>query len=325
MDFVIFIMAMGALIFGADFIVNQSERIALRFNISEFIIGSTLIALGTSLPEMAASMAASFDHKSEIAIANAVGSNIMNITLVLGVIFLIAKPFNPPRDFFAKDSIWALMPILIFLLMSIDGEIGKFDATLLFVLMFAYLLFLFQDAKSEEVEEVDQELRKSFSWLSAIGLLLVGFTMVVVGASFAIDSASNIAKSFGVSQWLIGVVVIAFGTSLPELIVSITAVYKGKVGMAIGNIIGSNLANTTMVIGGAAMVNNLNISIEAYHYDLAIMTAATVMLIYITANKLYSRPAGISLLIVLALFLYEKVYPIIPVVTTAPAPMMIQS
>jgi len=317
MDFVIFIMAMGALIFGADFIVNQSERIALRFNISEFIIGSTLIALGTSLPEMAASMAASFDHKSEIAIANAVGSNIMNITLVLGVIFLIAKPFNPPRDFFAKDSIWALMPILIFLLMSIDGEIGKFDATLLFVLMFAYLLFLFQDAKSEEVEEVDQELRKNFSWLSAIGLLLVGFTMVVVGASFAIDSASNIAKSFGVSQWLIGVVVIAFGTSLPELIVSITAVYKGKVGMAIGNIIGSNLANTTMVIGGAAMVNNLNISIEAYHYDLAIMTAATVMLIYITANKLYSRPAGISLLIVLALFLYEKVYPIIPVVTTA--------
>ena len=317
MDFVIFIMAMGALIFGADFIVNQSERIALRFNISEFIIGSTLIALGTSLPEMAASMAASFDHKSEIAIANAVGSNIMNITLVLGVIFLLGKPFNPTRDFFAKDSIWALLPILTFLLMSIDGEIGKFDATLLFVLMFAYLLFLLEDAKSEEVEEVDQTLRKNFSWLSAIGLLLVGFTMVVLGASFAIDSASNIAKSFGVSQWLIGVVVIAFGTSLPELIVSVTAALKGKTGMAIGNIIGSNLANTTMVIGGAAMVNNLNISLEAYHYDLALMTAATIMLIYITANKLYSRPAGIALLIVLALFIYEKIYPIVPSVVSA--------
>jgi len=317
MDFVIFIMAMGALIFGADFIVNQSERIALRFNISEFIIGSTLIALGTSLPEMAASMAASFDHKSEIAIANAVGSNIMNITLVLGVIFLLGKPFKPTRDFFAKDSIWALLPILTFLLMSIDGEIGKFDATLLFVLMFAYLLFLLEDAKSEEVEEVDQTLRKNFSWLSAIGLLLVGFTMVVLGASFAIDSASNIAKSFGVSQWLIGVVVIAFGTSLPELIVSVTAALKGKTGMAIGNIIGSNLANTTMVIGGAAMVNNLNISLEAYHYDLALMTAATIMLIYITANKLYSRPAGIALLIVLALFIYEKIYPIVPSVVSA--------
>ncbi len=316
MDFVIFILAMGGLIFGADFIVNQSERIALRFNISEFIIGSTLIALGTSLPEMAASMAASFDGKSEIAIANAVGSNIMNITLVLGVIFIISKPFKPKRDFFAKDSIWALMPILIFLLMSIDGEIGKFDATLLFILMFAYLLFLFEDARNDEVEEVDQELRENFSWLRSILLLLVGFTLVVVGASFAIDSASNIATSFGVSQWLIGVVVIAFGTSLPELIVSITAVIKGKVGMAIGNIIGSNLANTTMVIGAAAMVNNLDISLHAYHYDLALMTAATVMLIYITANKLYSKPAGISLLIVLSLFLYEKVYPIVPTVIT---------
>jgi len=317
MDFVIFIMAMGALIFGADFIVNQSERIALRFNISEFIIGSTLIALGTSLPEMAASMAASFDHKSEIAIANAVGSNIMNITLVLGVIFLLGKPFKPTRDFFARDSIWALLPILTFLLMSIDGEIGKFDATLLFVLMFAYLLFLLEDAKSEEIEEVNQALRKNFSWISAISLLLVGFTMVVVGASFAIDAASNIAKSFGVSQWLIGVLVIAFGTSLPELIVSVTAALKGKTGMAIGNIIGSNLANTTMVIGGAAMVNNLKISLAAYHYDLAIMTAATVMLIYITANKLYSRPAGISLLIVLALFIYEKIYPIAPAIVSA--------
>ena len=315
MDFVIFIIAMGALVFGADFIINQSERIALRFNISEFIIGSTLIALGTSLPEMAASMAASFDNKPELAIANAVGSNIMNITLVLAVIFLISKPFQSERDFFAKDSIWALMPIIMFLLMSIDGEIGKFDATLLFVLMFAYLLFLFQDARKDEVKEVEQELRENFSWLKSIALLLIGFSMVVVGASFAIDSASNIATSFGVSQWLIGVVVIAFGTSLPELIVSITAVVKGKVGMAIGNIIGSNLANTTMVIGAAAMVNNLDISLHAYHYDLALMTAATVMLIYITANKLYSKPAGISLLIVLALFLYEKVYPVIPTVT----------
>jgi len=309
MDFVIFILAMAGLIFGADFIVNQSERIALRFNISEFIIGSTLIALGTSLPEMAASMAASLDGKPDLAIANAVGSNIINITLVLGVIFIIAKPFKPKRDFFAKDSIWALMPILIFLVMSIDGVISKIDAILLFILMFAYLLFLIQDANSEEVEEVDEELRKNFSWLNSILLLLVGFILVVIGANFAIDSASNIAQQFGVSEWIIGVVVIAFGTSLPELIVSVAAAMKGKVGMAIGNIIGSNLANTTMVIGGAAMINILKVDLNTYYFDLTLMTAATIMLIYITANKLYSKPAGISLLILLGLFLQEKIYP----------------
>lgn len=316
MDVVIFILAMAGIIFGADFIINQSERIALRLNISEFIIGSTLIALGTSLPEMAASMAASFNGKPEIAIANAVGSNIMNITLVLAVIFIISKPFQSERDFFARDSIWALMPILVFLLMSIDGVINSFDATLLFILMFAYLLFLLEDARSEEVEEVDPELKKNFSWLKSIPLLMVGFIMVVVGANFAIDSASNLAKHFGVSEWLIGVLVIAFGTSLPELIVSVTATLKGKVGMAIGNIIGSNLANTTMVIGGAAMVNSLKINLDIYYYDLAIMTAATIMLIYITANKLYSRPAGISLMIVLSLFLYEKVNPALTVATS---------
>jgi len=312
MDFVIFILAMAGLIFGADFIINQSERIALRLNISEFIIGSTLIALGTSLPEMAASMAASFDNKPELAIANAVGSNIMNITLVLAVIFIISKKFVSERDFFAKDSIWALLPILLFLIMSIDGTIGKFDAVLLFVLMIAYLIFLFQDASQEDVGEIDEALKTNFSWIKSIALLMVGFFMVVLGASFAIDSASNIAKLFGVSEWLIGVLVIAFGTSLPELIVSVTAALKGKIGMAIGNIIGSNLANTTMVIGGAAMINELSIQFSVYYYDLAVMTAATIMLIYITANRLYSKPAGISLLIVLSLFLYEKVYPVAP-------------
>jgi cation:H+ antiporter len=303
MDVVIFILAMGGLIFGADFIVNQSERIALRFNISEFIIGSTLIALGTSLPEMAASIAASLEGKPEIAVANAVGSNILNITLVLAVIFIIAKRFVPERDFFAKDSIWALMPILMFLLMAMDGVINTFDAILLLILMMAYLLFLIQDCKGLGTDKLEDDSREPFSWFKSIALLSLGFIFVVVGAHFAVDSASSIAKSFGVSEWVIGVVLISFGTSLPELVVSVSAALKGKVDMAIGNIIGSNLANTTMVIGGAALVGDLHINLEKYVFDLALMTTATIMLIYITANKLYSRPAGISLLILLALFI----------------------
>lgn len=302
MDFVIFILAMGGLIFGADFIINQSERIALRFNISEFVIGSTLIALGTSLPEMAASITASANGKAEMAIANAVGSNIVNITLVLAVIFIIAKPFKSDRDFFAKDSIWALMPILVFLLMSIDGKIGTFDAILLLILMLAYLMFLLEDSKGLAIEEIDEELKENFSWLSSIMLLIVGFLLVIVGAYFAVDSASNIAKHFGISEWVIGIILISFGTSLPELVISVSAALKGKVEMAIGNIIGSNLANTTMVIGTSALVKNLDISLKTYSFDLALMTVATIMLIYITANKLYSRPAGISLFILLALF-----------------------
>jgi len=306
-DFVIFILAMGALIVGADFIVNQSERIAVHFNISEFVIGATIVALGTSLPEMAASITASMDNKPEIAVANAIGSNIFNITLVLAIIFLISKKITPKRDFFAKDSTWALVPIILFLLMSIDGVISFLDGILLLILMLAYMLFLFEDSEGLGVDEIPDDTTEGFKWSSTVGLLLVGFAFVVGGAHFAIESASYIALEFGVSEWVIGIIMISFGTSLPELVISVSAAFKGKVDMAIGNIIGSNLANTTLVIGFAALVNELPISLAENAFDVATMTAATIMLIYITANKLYSRPAGISLLLLLVLFLENTI------------------
>ena len=305
MDFVIFILAMGALIVGADFIVNQSERIALRFNISEFVIGATIIALGTSLPEMAASVSASISGKPEIALANAIGSNIFNITMVLGIIFLITKNINPNRDFFAKDTTWALVPIMLFLLMSIDGVISSFDAILLLALMGAYILFLLNDCHNldeNNIEELKAE-EDNFNWSKIILFLSIGFVFVVGGAHFAIESASSIALDFGLSEWVIGIIMISFGTSLPELVISVSAALKGKVDMAIGNVIGSNLANTTLVIGFAALVKDLPISLVDNVFDIATMVAATILLIYITANKLYSKPAGIALLIILALFL----------------------
>jgi cation:H+ antiporter len=295
---------MGALIVGADFIVNQSERVALRFNISEFVIGATIIALGTSLPEMAASVSASFSGKPEIALANAIGSNIFNITLVLGTIFLLTKNITPDRDFFAKDTTWALVPIMLFLLMSMDGVINSFDAVLLLLLMGAYILFLLNDCHNLDENNLEElKAENEFKWLNVILFLFIGFMFVVIGAHFAIESASSIALDFGLSEWVIGIIMISFGTSLPELVISVSAAFKGKVDMAIGNVIGSNLANTTLVIGFSAMVKDLPISLVDNAFDIATMVAATILLIYITANKLYSKPAGIALLIMLALFL----------------------
>ncbi len=303
MNFVIFVIAMGVLIWGADLLINQSERIALKFKIPEFIIGATLIALGTSLPEMAASIAASLDNKSEIAIANVIGSNVLNITMVLATVFLIAKSINPDRDFFAKDSTWALVPVLVFILMIIDGVISRFDAALLLLLMGAYLLFLLQDAKNIPEEDLEDLDVSTFSWAKTIPLLIGGFLLVIIGAHFSIESASAIAKSFGISEWIIGIVLISLGTSLPELAVSISAAVKGKVDMAIGNIIGSNMANTTVVLGAAAFVNPMKITASAYIFDIATMIVATLLLVFITANKLYNKSAGISLIIILGLFL----------------------
>jgi len=293
---------MGVLIWGADLLIEQSESIALKFRIPEFIIGATLVALGTSLPEMAASIAASMDDKSEIAVSNVIGSNILNITLVLAAVFLIAKSITPQRDFFAKDSTWALMPVLVFVLMILDGVISRFDAVLLMLLMGAYLLFLLEDAKDVPVETLE-ETDESFDWKKVLPILFAGIALVVVGAHFTVESASNIAKSFGISEWIIGILMISLGTSLPELTVSVSAALKGKVDMAIGNIIGSNMANTTVVLGAAALANPLHINASIYIFDIATMIVATLILVFITANKLYNKSAGISLIIILGLFL----------------------
>jgi len=298
---------MGVLIWGADLLVEQSERIALKFNIPEFIIGATLIALGTSLPEMAASIAASYNGQSQLAVANVIGSNVLNITLVLATVFLIARNINPNRDFFAKDSTWALVPVLVFILMIIDGVISRFDAMLLLLLMGAYLMFLLQDAKNMPEEDIVELEDGTFSWSKTVPVLVAGLVLVILGAHFTIESASSIAKSFGISEWVIGIIMVSLGTSLPELTVSITAAMKGKVDMAIGNIIGSNMANTTVVLGAAALVNPLSINASTYLFDIATMIVATLLLVFITANKLYNKSAGVSLIIILGLFLNNTI------------------
>jgi cation:H+ antiporter len=308
MDFIIFIVSLAVLIWGSDLLINQSEKIALRFGISEYVIGATLVAVGTSLPEMAASITASINHKPEIAVANVIGSNIFNITLVLAAVFIVAKNVNPHRDFFAKDSSWALFPVLIFILMILDGSFSRFDGVLLILLMFAYVLFLLRAGKDIILDE-DEEKEKDtpFGWSQVALLTLTGFVLVIVGADYTIESASAIAKSFGVSDWIIGIIMISLGTSMPELMVSITAALKGKADMAIGAIIGSNMANTTMVLGSAALVNQIHIDPMTYMFDISTMLVATLMLVFLSANKLYSKPAGISLLIVLALFLQNTI------------------
>ena len=306
MDFVIFFVAMGALIYGADFIVKESERIALHFNISHFVIGATLVAFGTSLPEMAASMMASANGKSDMAVANVVGSVIFNITMVLGIVFLIAKKMNPKRDLFALDSAWVVVPVVLFFIMIQDGVISRVDGALYLLLMASYLLFLFSSSKEDL--EIDEELAsEKFNWSKTVVLLTIGFTLTIGGASFVVESGTNIARVFGVSEWIIGIFLISLGTSLPELIVSLVAIKKGNAEMSIGNIIGSNVANFSMVLGGASLLAPLTVDLVATKFDMLIMATASITLVFILANKLYNKAGAIFLLIILALFIQNAV------------------
>ena len=299
MDLMIFIVSMIALIYGAGFIINESEKIAKHYNISAFVIGATLVALGTSLPEMAVSISASLKGSGDIAVANVVGSTIFNIALVLGVVFLISKKIVPKRDIFAKDSAWALFPILVFILMGMDGKLNFVDGILFLSLMLAYLMFLFSSNQVDESNEDD--IKEKFAWKKTALFLLLGFSFTILGADFAISSAGSIAKEFGVSQWIIGLFLVALGTSLPELTISVKAALNNNSDLAIGNIIGSNVANFTMVLGLSSMVNPLNINLQEYTFDILAALILSLMLVFISANKLYNKSAGIVLMVVLVL------------------------
>ena len=308
-DFGIFVISMGALIFGADFIIKESEKIALRFNISHYVIGATLVAFGTSLPEMAASIVASYHHKSDMAVANVIGSVTFNITLVLGTVFLLSKKMYPKRDLFHLDSAWIIIPLAILFLMVQDGTIGRFDGTLFLLLMVSYLIFLFTSAKEALNVDIDEDEidEAHFKWLPTIVLLFVGFVLTVGGANFAVESGSNIARGLGVSEWIIGLFLLAFGTSLPELVVSVVAAKKGNAEMSIGNIIGSNVANFSMVLGSAALVHPLEVNMQVSSYDFFIMVASSITLLFILANKLYNKAGAIFLLIIFALFVQNAI------------------
>lgn len=215
------------------------------------------------------------------------------------------KKITPDRDLFAKDSAWALFPILVFILMGIDGKLNAIDGILFLILMAAYLTFLIN---SNQVEEIDDELAKEkFAWGGKTSLLLLaGFILTVGGADFAIDSAGNIAREFGISEWMIGLFLVAFGTSLPELTISIKAARNNNADLAIGNIIGSNVANFTMVLGLSSIVNALNVDLTANFFDITAAFILSLMLVFITANKLYNKSAGIILLVVLGLVIQNS-------------------
>lgn len=298
LDIVILIVALGALVKGADYIIDEAEKLAVHYSIPSFVIGATVIALGTSLPEMVASMFASYQGHSELAVSNVIGSNIFNLALVLGLVFIIGKKLTPKRDIFKEDSAWALFPILTFLLIAYNNEISRFDGMIYIMMMVGYLLFLKNNALDILEGEGTNKNKEKFNFKSTTLFMLLGFTFVLVGAHFTVESASSIATTLGVSEWVIGLLVIAFGTSLPELAVSITAIKKGDADMAIGNIIGSNIANFTVVIGASALISPLAIDLGKSMFDIMAALILTIMLVFVTVNKLYNRSTGIVFLLI---------------------------
>ncbi len=298
-NLVLFGLGILGLSLGANFLVRGSSALALRFHIRPIVIGLTVVAFGTSAPELVVSLAAAFTGKADVAIGNVVGSNIANIGLILGLTALLL-----PLTRKSKPALHEI-PLLIFtsLLLvglSIDGSIGRIDGVVLFGCL---LFFLYESYRSGGVaEKVEVEPERPLH--TDIGFVLMGLGGLVIGGYFLVSSATALARMAGISELVIGLTVVAFGTSMPELATSLTAVIKKQPDIGIGNIIGSNIFNTCCIMGIVPMVQPLNVNPDLLGFHYPIMIGFTLLVILLMRlSQTISRASGALLFLSFALYI----------------------
>lgn len=282
------------LCFGGNWLVSGGVAIARKFRISNLVIGMTIVAYGTSTPELAASVAAVGEH-SAIILGNIVGSNIANIGMVIGVAATLV-PVAVSKSSLRKEIPIMLGVSLLLIMLSLDGEISSHDGILLLAGLGIFGYYTYKDVmkqRAENKEEVQEDSPKNL-YLKSAGLIGIGVVLLYVGAILTVDNAVILAKEFGLSETIIGLTVIAIGTSLPELITSVIAIRKGHTDIGVGNIIGSNIYNILMIMGFGAAFGGVMVGVDVY-VDYVIMIVFSASLLVALKSGIISRTVGICL------------------------------
>lgn len=302
-----------ALIKGADYFVEGSAAIAKRFNISEVIIGLTIVAMGTSAPELAVSISAALTGSNEIAISNVVGSNIFNLLMVLGACAIIVKVPVGNNILKLDYPFIVIVSFLIILFVGefvftgnvqynaageqISGYISRWNAVILLILFVIYMVYTVIKAKKNREE--GEKIENIALWKSIV-FIIGGIIAIVVGGQLVVDNAKGIAAAFGMSETLIGLTIVAMGTSLPELVTSIVASKKGQNGMAVGNVVGSNIFNMLMILGVSCAINPIAVTLESMIDLIILFVISIIVLVIATTEKTISRKEGIVMLLLYA-------------------------
>ena len=287
---------------GADWFVDGAAGIAARFGIPQLVIGLTIVAMGTSAPEAAVSINAALTGNAGITIGNVVGSNILNVLVILGLTAVITTIAVQKSTVRYEIPFMLLITLVLTFLGVTGGEIVLWEGILLWILFIVYLAYLFMMAKNGQGEEEEQQPKPL--WLQIV-MLVVGMVLIVLGSDFTVDNASKIATVLGMDDRLIGLTIVAFGTSLPELVTSVTAAKKGKADIAIGNIVGSNIFNILFVVGTTALITPVAFKMN-FVIDFVISVLAGVLLwVGVFKEQKLKRPIGIVILIgYIAYFVY---------------------
>ena len=282
MVFTILLLGFFFLIKGADIFVEGSSSIARKFNVPPMVIGLTIVAMGTSAPEAAVSITSSIAGQNDMALANVVGSNFFNILIVLGVSCIIST-LHVEKNTIKKDTPFLLFVSGLLLIFSIDLNISRIEGFIFLAIFTYFLIDTVKTAKNSDskVEDVPSEDSPMFK---TILLCILGIIGIVLGGDMVVKSASSIAKSFGMSDNLVGLTIVAIGTSLPEFVTSVVAVRKGENDIAIGNIIGSNIFNILFVLGLSTFINPISISMFAL-FDVIFMILITILLFIFIKSK----------------------------------------
>lgn len=301
MDALYLILGFAGLLLGGDWLVRGAVSIARRFNVSPMVIGLTLVGFGTSMPELVTSLQAAMIGSPGIALGNVVGSNIANILLILGAAALVA-PILVSRDAFQRDGGMLALATLLCLALVVSGSIGRLGGVLLLACLLAYLLatLVIERRRSTAASavydaEADSLPTEPDNLARASGLLFLGLLITIVAARLLVSGAVSIATDLGVSETVIGLTIVAIGTSMPELVTSVIAARKGQSDVAFGNVIGSNLFNILGILGITSLVTPLSVPPIIASQDIWVMVVATVLLLWVamTGWRITRREGGV--------------------------------
>lgn len=318
MDYILLIIGFVLLIKGADFFVDGSSSVAKILKVPTIIIGLTVVAFGTSMPELSVSVTAALRGSNDLAVSNVLGSNIFNLLVVLGCCALV-KPVAAKWSLLKKEFPFSILITIILLLVDSDFSIMKILdgnqgfvlgrwAGLLFLILF--VLYIYATVKSvlrsrAEAKDMEEEEYKTMSPLKSGVYIVIGLIGIVWGGNLVVDSASNIALTFGWSQTFIGLTIVALGTSLPELVTSVVAARKGENDLAVGNVVGSNIFNILLILGVSSFITPITLDVTAVYDTIILIIASIVVYVSAISKREIQRKEGILFLVCyFAFFLY---------------------
>jgi len=295
------VVGLAILCFGGSWLVSGGVAIAKKLRISQMIIGLTIVAYGTSTPELAASMAAVVGSHTDLILGNVVGSNISNIGMVIGACAIVS-PLVVKKATTRKEVPIMIGVTLLLIAMSVDGEISQYDGVILVAGLIAFTAYTLLRAKKERNEATEDSVTTKTPIPRAIALIVVGAALLYFGGFLTVDNAVLIAENLGISETVIGITIIAIGTSLPELITSVIAIRKGHTDIGIGTIVGSNIYNILMILGISSVITGIAV-VPGMFTDYLVMIGFAVVLVAFLRSGIIPRPAGVGLVIAYAAYI----------------------